>query len=338
MLMRTVLILNPTSGESALATIHDEPGTHEERILASLRAHNIEPTVLYTTVEDPGKAMAQQAVLAGAELVIAAGGDGTLHAVASGVINTNSALGILPMGTMNNIARSLKIPEDIEQACEIIATGETSRIDVGKINDSIFLEVAGAGLEAALFPAAEELKSKGILSTFNGIAHGLRTLISFTASRFTIAYDGKKPRHVKAIQISICNSPYYGARLQFAPSAMMDDGLLNVLIYRKFSKFDYFRHAFSISQGRRDLAPRVSRRKIRTLHIESEHPVELHADGEARGYTPATITVLPGVLKVRVPKKTAQGPNITTPAHKKRARYQKATGNKQPQEKGTVNV
>jgi diacylglycerol kinase family enzyme len=101
--------------------------------------------------------MAQQAVLAGAELVIAAGGDGTLHAVASGVINTNSALGILPMGTMNNIARSLKIPEDIEQACEIIATGETSRIDVGKNNDSIFLEVAGAGLEAALFPAAEEL-------------------------------------------------------------------------------------------------------------------------------------------------------------------------------------
>jgi diacylglycerol kinase (ATP) len=336
--MRTVLILNPTSGESALATTHSETGTNEELILASLRAHNIEPTVLYTTIEDPGKIMAQQAAQDGAELVIAAGGDGTLHAVASGVLNTNSALGILPMGTMNNIARSLKIPEDIEHACEIIATGETSQIDVGKLNDTIFLEVAGAGLEAALFPAAEELKSKGIWSTFSGIVHGLRTLVSFQATEFTITFDGKKPRHVKAIQISICNSPYYGARLQFAPSAMMDDGLLNALIYRKFSKFDYFRHALSISQGQRDLAPRISRRKIKTIRIEAEHPVELHADGVAQGFTPATITVLPGVLKVRVPKKMAKGPNITTPERKKRTIYQKATHDEQLQEKGPVNV
>lgn len=336
--MRTVLILNPTSGESALAAPHDEPGTNEERILASLRAHKIEPTVLYTTIEDPGKLMAQQAAQDGAELVIAGGGDGTLHAVASGVIGTKSALGILPMGTMNNIARSLRIPEDIEGACEIIASGETSQIDVGKINDTLFLEVAGVGLEAALFPAAEELKSKGILSTFNGIAHGLRTLVSFTASNFTVTFDGKKRRHVKAIQISVCNSPYYGARLQFAPSAMMDDGLLNVLIYRKFSKFNYFRHALSISQGRRDLAPRISRRKVKTIFVESEHPVELHADGEPQGYTPAMITVLPGALRVRVPKKTAQGPNITTPERKKRALYQKATQNEQRQEKGPVNV
>lgn len=336
--MRTVLILNLTSGESALATTHDGPGTNEERILASLRAHNIEPTVLYTTVEDPGKTMAQQAALDGAELVIAAGGDGTLHAVASGVIGTKSALGILPMGTMNNIARSLKIPEDIEDACAIIASGETSQIDVGKINDTLFLEVAGVGLEAALFPAAEELKSKGIMSTFNGIVHGLRTLASFTASNFTVTFDRKKHRHVKALQISVCNSPYYGARLQFAPSAIMDDGLLDVLIYRKFSKFNYFRHALSISQGRRDLAPRISRRKVKTIIIESEHPVELHADGESQGYTPAMITVLPGVLKVRVPKKTAQGPNITAPERKKRALYQRTTHHQQQQEKGPVNV
>ena len=158
--MRTVLILNPASGESAQATTHGEAGINEERILVSLRAHNIEPIVLHTTIEDPGKTMAQQAARDGAEMIIAAGGDGTLHAVASGVINTGSTLGILPLGTMNNIARSLKIPEDIERACEIIATGETSQIDVGRINDTIFLEVAGAGLEAALFPAAEELKSK----------------------------------------------------------------------------------------------------------------------------------------------------------------------------------
>ena len=119
---------------------------------------------------------------------------------------------------------------------------------------------------------------------------------------------------------------------------MMDDGLLDVLIYRKFSKLDYFRHALSISKGQRDLAPRISRRKIKTIHIESEQPIELHADGVAQGYTPATITVLPGVLNVRVPKRLAQGPNITAPERKKRAIYQKSTRDKQQQEKGPVNV
>lgn len=336
--MRTVLILNPTSGESALATNHSESGTNEELILASLLPYNIKPTVLYTTVEDPGTAMAQQAALDGAEIVIVAGGDGTLHAVANGVINTNSALGILPMGTMNNIARSLKIPEDIKQACAIIATGETSWIDVGKINGTVFLEVAGVGLEAALFPAAEELKSKGILSTLQGIVHGLRTLLAFSSTNFTITFDGKKRRHVHAIQISICNSPYYGARLQFAPTAVMDDGLLNLLIYRKFSKFDYLRHALSISKGQRDLALRISRRKIKTLQIEAEHPVEIHADGVPQGYTPATIIIQPGALKVRVPKKTTQGPNIISPERKKRVSYPRTAQSKQRQEKGPVNV
>jgi diacylglycerol kinase (ATP) len=336
--MHTVLILNPISGESALATNHNEAGTNEELILSSLLIYNIKPLVLYTTVEDPGTAMAQQAARDGAEIIIAAGGDGTLHAIANGVLNTNSTLGILPMGTMNNIARSLNIPEDIKQACAIIAAGETSQIDVGKINDTIFLEVAGIGLEAALFPAAEELKKRGILSTLQGIIHGLYTLIAFSPTKFTITFDGRKRRHVQAIQISICNSPYYGAHLQFAPTAIMDDGLLNVLIYRKFSKFDYLRHAYSISKGQRDLAPRVSRRKIKTMRIEAEHPVEIHADGVPQGYTPATISIQPGVLKVRVPKKMVQGPNITSSVRKKRINYQRTAHTEQRQKKGPVNV
>jgi diacylglycerol kinase family enzyme len=89
---------------------------------------------------------------------------------------------------MNNIARSLQIPEDIEQACKIIAQGATSKIDVGTINEHIFLEVAGIGLEAALFPAAEEFKSEGFFSTLHGIGSGLKTLITFQPTRFTISY------------------------------------------------------------------------------------------------------------------------------------------------------
>jgi len=308
--MRTVLILDPTSGASLLATHQSSPEENEAMILAALHTYNIEPEVWHTTPEDAGDGLAQRAARDGYNFVIAAGGDGTLHAVARGLIGTTSTLAIIPMGTMNNIARSLKIPETVEEACAILAHGKTTRIDVGKINGHIFLEVAGIGLEAALFPAAEEIKSSGFRSTLHGIFEGLSTLFAFQPTRFTISFDGGRSRAYKAVQVSICNSPYYGARLQFAPKAVMNDGLLDVLVYRNFSKFEYLRHAITISQGMRPFEPKVTRRKIKSLHIGAAEPVEIHADGVPLGHTPATVTIDTGALRVRVPEEVATGPNV----------------------------
>ncbi|HLZ57639.1 MAG TPA: diacylglycerol kinase family protein [Ktedonosporobacter sp.] len=337
--MRAVLILNPTSGSSMMATNQNHPAEEiEATILASLRAQGVEPEVWYTTEEDPGHDMAERAAQEGAEMVIAAGGDGTLHAVASGLIGTQSALGIIPRGTMNNIACSLEIPEDIEEACKIIAEGATCQIDIGKINGHIFLEVAGVGLEAALFPAAEEIKSSHWLSTIHGVIEGLRTLFAFQPTRFTISFDGRRTRHYHAIQISVCNTPYYGARFQFAPRAVMNDGLLDVLIYKNFSKIAYLRHAISISEGRRALEPRVMRRKIKTLRISTTTPIEIHADGVPIGQTPATITIVPAVLQVRVPQKIATGPNIANRERQRTEHYQRAKSSEPLHEKGPLYV
>src|SRR5579863_3645462 len=112
--MRTVLIINPTSGMSTMATNEGTPEQHEETILVALRSHGIEPEVLYTTPEEHGAGLAAQAAAEQAEVVIAAGGDGTMHEVASGLIGTQSALGIIALGTMNNLAHSLNIPKTIE--------------------------------------------------------------------------------------------------------------------------------------------------------------------------------------------------------------------------------
>jgi diacylglycerol kinase (ATP) len=322
--MRTILILNPGSGDSPLATNHGTFTDLHEHILRALRKQHIEPEVRYTTPEDPGTELAKQAASEGTDIVIAAGGDGTLHAVAKGLMNTPSTLGIIPIGTMNNVAHSLHIPEDIEQACAIIADGITCPIDIGMINEHIFLEVAGIGLEAAIFPAAEEVKSKDLRATLHGIISGLRTLITFRPTRFTFRFDNKRTRYFRAIQVSVCNSPYYGARFQFAPRARMNDGLLDVLIYRNFSKIQYIFHAISISQGLRQLAPRVIRRKVKTLFVDAEVPVEIHADGTPIGYTPAIITILPGVLRVRMPYKVATGPNMTRTERKRSRVYQHA--------------
>src|SRR5579859_1781070 len=154
--MRAVMIFNPTSGISTVTEQRMPPEETERTILEALLDNGLEPQVLYTTPEDGGEGMARQAAEEGVELVIAAGGDGTIHAVANGLIGTQSILGIIPTGTMNNLAHSLNIPETIPAACYTLFNGKTRVIDVGKINDHPFLEVAGVGLEAALFPAAED--------------------------------------------------------------------------------------------------------------------------------------------------------------------------------------
>lgn len=321
--MRTVLILNPGSGVSPLANGHKSPQESEEEIVQALRTRGIEPEVWCTTPDDPGTELAKKAVSEGVDTIIAAGGDGTVHAVARGIIHSKSTLGIIPLGTMNNIAHSLEIPEDIEQACATIGSGHSSLIDVGTINEHIFLEVAGVGLEAAIFPAAEEFKSSKISSTLHGVLSGLKTLWNFQTTNFKIAFDEHRPRKFHAVQISVCNSPYYGAHLRFAPDAVMDDGFLDTLIFRNFSKLEYIRHAFAISQGRRPFERKITCRKIKTVHITSEQPVEIHADGEPYGYTPATIRIIPGALRIYVPRKVATGPNITRPEKKQTERYQR---------------
>lgn len=305
--MKTILILNPVSGTSMMASNQDTPEDNEATILAALNEYAITPEVWHTTKEDPGQGLAKKAAASGAELVIAAGGDGTIHAVAHGLIGTNSTLGIIALGTMNNLARSLKIPEEIKQACEVIAQGDSKQIDVGTINEHVFLEVTGIGLDAALFPAAEEIKNPGLLSTLRGVIEGLFKLYTFRPTRMKIAFDDNKSRSYHAIQVTICNSPSYGAHIQVAPEALMDDGLLDVVIYRNFSKFEYIRHAISISQGRRMLQPGITHHRSKSLRVTGDQPIEMHADGIPHGTTPATIKVVPGALRVRIPQNVATG-------------------------------
>ncbi|HAE82692.1 MAG TPA: hypothetical protein DDW33_05755 [Ktedonobacter sp.] len=299
--MRAILILNPFAGTSVMAETHQSEESNEEAILRGLRSYGIEPEVQYTTPEDAGKGLATKAADEGAELIIAAGGDGTIHAVASGLIERKSTLGIIPMGTMNNLAHSLGIPLPIEAACAIIAKGETRAIDVGKINDQVFIEVAGIGLEAALFPAAEAIKSPGVISTVHGVLNGLLTLLNFKPTKLKISFDDNTHHTYEAIQVTICNAPYYGAHFQVAPDIIMDDGELDVIIYRQFSKLAYIQHAISISQGRRVFQPKIRRRRVKSLSISSNHPVEIQADGLPHGHTPARVIVTSAALHVRVP-------------------------------------
>lgn len=307
--MRTAFVVNPGAGASLLA----EQKTHEKSLAMTLvevmHGWGIEAEVYYTTIEDPGAGIAAQLAAERVELVIAVGGDGTIHAVAHGLIGSESVLGILPAGTMNNLAHSLGIPINLEEACALFVNGEVRAIDVGKINGHLFLEVAGVGLDAALFPFAEEMKRWGLLSTCTGVLNGLRALISFKTPKMSLAFDGQKPRTYQAVQVTVCNAPYYGLHINIASEIYMNDGWLDVVIYTKFKKIEYIRHALSITKRRCPLTPKVIRCRAKTLQVSANQParVDLHADGVVCGSAPATITIMPAALKVRVPKGAVLG-------------------------------
>lgn len=304
--MQTALIINPASGISSVTGQRMSPQETERTILEGLRACNIEPQVYRTTPEDTGTGLARRMAEEQVELVIAAGGDGTIHAVASGLVGSRSIMGIIPTGTMNNLAHSLSIPDTIPDACTAIATGVTRTIDVGKVNDHIFIEVAGVGLEASLFPAAEEIKHHGFLSTVHGAASGLKTLLGFKPTRLSIS-GGRGRRLYTALQVTICNAPFYGVHFQIAPTIRMDDGMLDMVVYRDFSKLEYLRHAISISQGRRPYQPKIQILRIKSVHIDAAQPLDIQADGEVIGTTPANVSILPGALRVRVSGQPAPG-------------------------------
>jgi diacylglycerol kinase (ATP) len=150
---RARLIMNPVSGGE-----QSNPMKLPE-IVAALEAANIRADLTFTAPERSPMQIAQQAVEEGYEMVVVGGGDGTVSEVAKGLIHAPVPLGIIPIGTYNNIARSLELPTDLTAACQVLAQGRIRSIDVGQANNEhFFFEVAGVGLDAALFPLGEDIK------------------------------------------------------------------------------------------------------------------------------------------------------------------------------------
>jgi YegS/Rv2252/BmrU family lipid kinase len=207
----------------------------DERLSASLRARGLHGRVQPTESEEDCIAQIARAAREGAEVIVSAGGDGTVRSVIEGLIRVpkpRPALGILALGTMNNIAASFGIPEEIEAGLDLLAECVSrSRyfpMDVGMIGDDPFVEVAGVGLMAQLFPLAEDLKSNGLQASADLIA-GVRTIMTARPEHIVLRLDGRRER-MHALQVTLCNTPSHGARILLSPNARVDDGLLDVVV------------------------------------------------------------------------------------------------------------
>jgi diacylglycerol kinase (ATP) len=292
-----VLIFNPNAGrklgvETNLSVDSD--------VKAALEAEGLRFDARPTQCAGHATELARQAALEGRELVIAAGGDGTVNEIAHGLANTPTVLGLMPLGSVMNVARTLWVPRDLNGAARTIAEGKVLAMDMGRVDDHYFLEAAGIGLDAGLFAYFERLESGG--HALRTVRAALRFLRHLGSPRITIEYEGGS-LETRAPMVSVANGPYVGAAYAIGPNARIDDGLLDVVIFRHTTIPRVLLHLALIAGGRPLPPPSEARTlRVRSVRVSKRRgrPLPVHADGDSAGVTPARFEISPAALRVIV--------------------------------------
>ena len=258
-----------------------------------------EPLWLETTPEDPGRAQARSAVSAGASLVLACGGDGTVTACAEGLIGTGVPLGIIPLGTGNLLARNIGLPVDCDQALAVALGGVQRPIDVGRVNGTLFVVMAGLGLDAQmLIGASDPLKKRvGWLAyAISAVRHlGDRPIT------LTVSADGGRRRRMRVNMLVVGNVGRLQGKLPLLPAARPDDGRLDAVALIHGGLAGWLTAAAHILL-RRPARGGVYRVQFSQLQVtlEQEQPWEL--DGEPMDPARSlTVAAEPGALLLRTP-------------------------------------
>ncbi len=301
-----LLIANPNSGVMA------NGGELLDEIIGQLRAHGIRAEVGMKKSAKGSRKLAQEAAAQGRELVIVAGGDGTIEDVASQLVGSQTTLGIIPVGTMNNIARSLGIPLIVRDACELLGMGVTRRLDIGRVHAhaqpelEYFLETAGVGLSAIAIPAGDMAKS----GRWEAIPDALRKLFNVKPKPLLLEMDDGQAVEVNSQIITVSNAPLIGNNILVAPDARMDDGLLDVAVYEAMNKAELLAHFVATVNGNRDENAKVKFYRARRVRIRAPEPIEVHSDKDLLGpRRTVEIEVIPACLSTIVGK----GPGLTIP-------------------------
>ncbi|MEA5551068.1 lipid kinase [Anabaena cylindrica UHCC 0172] len=233
------------------------------------------------------------------DLVIVGGGDGTLNAAVDAVVETQLPLGILPLGTANDLARTLGIPNFLPEACQIIAAGQLQHIDLGWVNGKYFFNVASLGLSVNITQRlTKEVKRRwGIFAYAAAAFQVIRKSRPFGAE---IRINGQSI-HAKTVQIAVGNGRYYGGGMAVFHDATIDDQRLDLYSLEVKHWWEIIPLLPAMRQGRHIHLPNVRAMQGKEFEVYTRKPIPINTDGEITTYTPAVFRVIPRAISVLVP-------------------------------------
>lgn len=255
-----------------------------------------------------------RAAAAAGETVAVLSGDGMIGAVADALRAVPGAvLGVLPGGRGNDLARVLQIPRDPVAACAVLAHGTTRRLDLGEVNGRTFVGIASVGFDSEANRIANEAPS--MLGNLVYAYGALRALMSWRPARFEIELHPSGERHVfTGYTVGACNSRSYGGGMQAAPEALLDDGLLDVLVLADVSKCTFVTSLLpKVFKGTHADLACVHSFRAAEVSISADRPFSLYADGDPIGELPVRVCALAGAVTVLVPP--GANPAFAAPPH-----------------------
>jgi YegS/Rv2252/BmrU family lipid kinase len=306
--MKIFVVINPVAGR-----------THPKDVKKALHTHFKETDwqieIYETSGDESVREVVRRAVADGADRVFAAGGDGTVSAVANGLVGTDIPLGIIPAGTGNILAQDLDIPEDIDKACRILAhTTKIRSLDALKVENRYYILSIGTGGNAQTIEQTGR-KDKRRFGRLAYIYVMIKVVIGIQPHRFHLTVDGQQ-KHVRAADILITNIGTFNKPLRWGRHIQPDDGEIDICIVRAKNLLDValvFLDMVWPGSPREDRNLRFLRAK-ESVQIKSDTPLPVQGDGELLGKTPVDATVYAGVVKVFVPDPDQQHKLINLPA------------------------
>jgi diacylglycerol kinase (ATP) len=323
--MQAELIYNPSSGQVVIR--------HElDNVVALLNRHGWSVTLRETSRPLEASNLARYAVNRGARVVIAAGGDGTVNEVANGLVNTDVALGVLPVGTTNSWALQMGIPalnpmlpgtqvvkmiaaleESIARplpanyyrkvlldAARVLVEGHTIAVDMGELSGRHFLMWAGIGFDAAIAKSIS-LQDKRALGSWAYVLPAIGAAYRYSGTDVCLNLDGKVVK-VSTPFIAVSNIQLYGGTIAIGAKACVNDAKLDVCIFKGGGFFTFVQQAMKVLSHKHLEDPKVEYYQCCEIVVESAHPLPVHVDGEPFTVTPVAIRTVPSSLKVIVPK------------------------------------
>lgn len=282
------LLTNPTSGKGKGARARDIA-------LPRLREAGFDVHAIEGSDADEALHLAKRAVAEGIDALVVCGGDGAVHLGAQAVAGTSTALGLIPAGTGNDVARYFDIPRrNPAAAADKVIASRIRVVDLARAGATYFITVLAAGFDAVVNERANKMTwPKGQMRYNLATLAELRT---FKPLAYTLELDGVT-QHLDAMLVAVGNGPSFGGGLRITEGAVLDDGLLDVVIIKPISKPDLIRTYPKLFKGTHTSHPQYEHHRVRRVTVAASGIVA-YADGERIGALPLTIECAPGALKV----------------------------------------